>query len=106
MFYWSRKNLFKNGVHLDLTKERFTLYQKARDLVKSKKFVNYLYVDVKCQLKIKFKNSQQSCFSCISELLDLTDQECNHGVLDMELKELICIKFCKTRSCLYRCFFF
>ena len=81
MFYWSRKNLFKNGVHLDLTKERFTLYQKARDLVKSKKFVNYLYVDVKCQLKIKFKNSQPSCFSCISELLDLTDQECNHGVL-------------------------
>ena len=39
MFYRARKNLSKNGVHLDLTKERSTLYQTARDLVKSKKFV-------------------------------------------------------------------
>ena len=39
MFYRARKNLSKNGVLLDLTKERSTLYQTARDLVKSKKFV-------------------------------------------------------------------
>ena len=48
MFYRTRKNLSKNGVHLYLTKERFTLYQKARDLVKSKKLVKYLYVHVNC----------------------------------------------------------
>ena len=29
MFYRARKNLSKNGMHLDLTKDRFTLYQKA-----------------------------------------------------------------------------
>ena len=46
MFYRARKNLSENGVHLDLTKEGFKLYQKARDLVKSKKFVKYVYVDV------------------------------------------------------------
>ena len=36
MFHRARKNLSKNGVHLDLMKERFRLYQKARDLVQVK----------------------------------------------------------------------
>ena len=40
VFYRARKNLFKNGVHFDLTKERFTLYQTARNLVKSKNLLN------------------------------------------------------------------
>ena len=74
MFYRARKNLSKNGVHIHLTKERFTLYQKARDLVKSKKFVKYVYVDVNCRLKVKFENNKESIFKSISELLDLTDQ--------------------------------
>ena len=77
----ARKNLSKNGVHLDLTKERFTLYQKARDLVKSKKFVKYVYADVNCQLKVKFENNKKSFFSSISELVDLTDEQNNPGVL-------------------------
>ena len=81
MFYRARKNLSKNGMHLDLTKERFTLYQKARDLVKSKKFVKYVYVDVNCPLKVKFENNKESFFSSISELFDLTDQESNPNVL-------------------------
>ena len=42
IFCLARKNLCKNGVHLDLTKGRFTLYQKARGLVKMKKFVKCL----------------------------------------------------------------
>ena len=81
MFYPARKNLSKNGVHLDLTKERFTLYQKARDLVKSKKFVKYVDVDVNCQLKVKFENNKESFFSSVSELLDLTNKQNNPGVL-------------------------
>ena len=81
VFYPARKNLSKNGVHLDLTKERFTLYQKARDLVKSKKFVKYVDVDVNCQLKDKFENNKESFFSSVSELLDLTDKQNNPGVL-------------------------
>ena len=48
MFYRARKNLSKNGVHLDLTKESFRLYQKARDLVKPKESVKYAYVDLNC----------------------------------------------------------
>ena len=46
MFCETRKNLSKNEVYLDLTKERFTLYQKARDMVKSKKSDKDVYVDV------------------------------------------------------------
>ena len=56
MLYWARKNLHKDRVHLDLTKERFTLYQK------SKKFVKSVYVDVNCRLKVKFKNNKESFF--------------------------------------------
>ena len=56
MFYRAR-NLSKYEVYLDLTKERFTLYQKARDLVKSKKFVNYVYVNVNCRLTVKSENN-------------------------------------------------
>ena len=62
MFGRTRKHLPKNGVHLDLIKERFTLYQKARDLVKSKKFVKYVNVDVNCRLKVKFENNKESFF--------------------------------------------
>ena len=40
VFYRARKNLFKNEVHLDLTKERFTSYQTVRTLVKSKNLLN------------------------------------------------------------------
>ena len=81
MFCRARKNLCKNGVHIDLTKERFTLYQKARDLVKWKIFVKYVYVDVNCRLKVKLENNKESFSSSMSELLDLTDQENNPGVL-------------------------
>ena len=81
MFYQARKSLSKNGVHLDLTNERFTLHQKAKDLVKSKKFVKYVYVDVNWKIKVKFKNNKESFFSSISELLDLNDQENNPDVL-------------------------
>ena len=81
MFYRARKNLSKNGVHLDLNKHRFKLYQKARDLVKSKKFVKYPYVDVNCRLKVNFENNKESFFSSISELFHLTDEQNNAGVL-------------------------
>ena len=84
MLYRAGKNLSKNGVHLDLSKERFTLCRKAKILVKSKKFVKYVYVDVNCQVKIKFENNRESFFSSINELLDLTDQEINPGVLGHE----------------------
>ena len=83
MFRRARKNLSKDGVHLDLTKERFTLYQEARDLVESKKFVKYVYVDVNCRLKVKFENNKELFFSS-SELLDLTDQENKPAVFGHE----------------------
>ena len=71
MFYPARKSLSKNELHLDLTKERFTLYQKTRDLVKSNKLL-----DLKLSSKIT-----RNHFPSIKKLLVLTDQENNPGVL-------------------------
>ena len=62
MFYQARKNLSKNVVHLDLIKERFTLYKNVKYLVKSIKSVKYVYVDVNSQLKIKFENNKELFF--------------------------------------------
>ena len=62
MFCQARKNLFKNGVHLDLIKERFTLYKNVKYLVKLIKSVKYVYVDVNSQLKIKFENNKELFF--------------------------------------------
>ena len=62
MFYRARKSLSKNELHHDLTRERFTLYQKTRDLIKSKKFVKCVYVDVNSRLKVKFENNKESFF--------------------------------------------
>ena len=76
------KNLSKNVFHLDLTKVRFTLYQKAKDLIKSKKSVKYVYVAVNCRLKIEFEgNNAKQVIIFSSELLDLNDQENKAGVL-------------------------
>ena len=58
MFYRAGTNLSENGVHFNLIKERSTFYQKARDLVKSKKFVKYVYVDMNCRLKVNFENNK------------------------------------------------
>ena len=88
MFYQARKNLSKNGVHLDLTKERFTLYRKARDLVKSKKFVRFVYVDVNCQLKVKCKNSKMNYLIGLIKKVILVSS-------DMELKELMSLMWVK-----------
>ena len=62
MFCQARKNLSKNGVHLDLIKERFTLYKNVKYLVNLIKSVKYFHVDVNSQLKIKFENNKELFF--------------------------------------------
>ena len=56
------ESLSKNRVYLDLTKVRFVLYQKARDCIKAKKSVKYVYVDVNCWLKIKVRTNKKVFF--------------------------------------------
>ena len=50
-------------------------------MVKSKKFVKYVYVDVNGRLKVKFENDKVSFFLSLPELFDLTDEQSNPGVL-------------------------
>lgn len=77
MFYPTRKSPSKNELHLDLTKESFTLYQKTRDLVKSNKLL-----DLKLSSRIT-----RNHFSSIKKLLVLTDQKNNPGVLGYGAEE-------------------
>ena len=57
MFYQRRANL-KNNVKLklDLTKNRYKIFTKAIETVKSYNNSNYVVVDINCQLKVVFKD--------------------------------------------------
>ena len=82
MFCRARKDLSINRVQLDLTKDRYTLFQKAIDLTKSKKCIICVHTDVNCRLKVKFEKNRESFFSSIRELLDLTNEESYPSVIE------------------------
>lgn len=52
----------KNEMALDLTQERFELYQKVRDLVKSTKSVKYICVEYKLSIKNEIPKQQGIIF--------------------------------------------
>ena len=52
----------KNEMVLDLTQERFELYQKVRDLVKSTKFVKYICAEYKLSIKNEIPKQQGVIF--------------------------------------------
>ena len=62
MLYWARKIMSKNEMVLDLTQERFELYQKVRDLVKSTKFVKCICVEYKLSIKNEIPKQQGVIF--------------------------------------------
>ena len=66
MFYCSRANL-KNNVKLmlDLTKNRYKIFTRATETVKSYDNVNYIMVDIKCRLKVNFKDRTGKFFTDI-----------------------------------------
>ena len=57
-------------VRLDLTK----IFTDAIDIVKAYKNVDYVMVDINCQLKVVFKNGRSSFFD-ISDLKNLIVKE-------------------------------
>ena len=57
IFYRSRANLKSNvNLKLDLTKNRYKTFTKAIETVKSYDNVNYVMVDINCQLKVVLKD--------------------------------------------------
>ena len=63
------------NVQLDLTKKRYKIFTDAIDFVKAYKNVDYLMVDISCQLKVLFKNDRSSFFDNISDLKNLIVEE-------------------------------
>ena len=64
MFYQSRA-ILKNNVKLksDLTKNRYKIFKKAIETVKSYNNVNYVMVDINCRLKVVFKDGSRKRFT-------------------------------------------
>ena len=61
----------KYTISLDLTKRRLELLKSAREIVKSFDFVDFVFADINCQLKIKFKNNKFVHFESEAELNEL-----------------------------------
>ena len=58
--------------YIDQTKRRFDLKKKAIEYVKSKPEVDFVFVDVNCNLSIRFKNGRFERFNSEHELHRLT----------------------------------
>ena len=71
----ARKKL-KNGVklHIDLSRKRFKLLLDPQKYVENVGEVQFLYADVNCNLKVKFRNNDESFFTSMQELEDILDK--------------------------------
>ena len=76
MFYHSRANL-KNNVKLklDLTKNRYKIFTKAIETAKIYDNLNYIMVDINCQLKVVFKDRGGKFFTDIMILKEILEKE-------------------------------
>ena len=75
LIYNKRKEIEKQcgyRFRLDLTRDRHSLFKEARDLVKPRDEVSFVYSDVNCRLKVKFAdNRAERFFNNIQELHDI-----------------------------------
>ena len=56
LFYLQRKSMNYISIRLDLTKKRYDMLKSARDMVIDKENVNFVYADINCRLKVRFKS--------------------------------------------------
>ena len=69
MFYRSRANLKSNvKLKLDLTKNRYKIFTKAIETVKSYDNMNYVMIDINCQLKVVLKDGSVKFLTDIMSL--------------------------------------
>ena len=57
--------------YIDQTKRRFQLKKMAMDYVKTKLNVDFLFVDINCNLCIRFKNGQYKFFNSEEEMINV-----------------------------------
>ena len=75
LLFRARRKL-KNGVklHVNISKKRFKLLLDAQKYVENVAEVQFVYADVNCNLKVKFRNNEESFFNSMQELEDILDK--------------------------------
>ena len=76
MFYRHRANL-KNNVKLklDSTKNKYKIFTKVIETVKSDDNVNYIMVDINCRLKVVLKYGSGKVFTDNISLIEILEKE-------------------------------
>ena len=69
IFYRKRKSL-KEGVtvKLDLTKSKYETLKEAREVIDKVKVVKFVYADINCRLKVRFKDNTEKFFETVNDL--------------------------------------
>ena len=73
-FYRNRNKLKGVRIRLDLTKKRYNVLRRARSIADENQDVNYVFVDISCQLKVVFKDGTSDFFKGISDLNELIEK--------------------------------
>ena len=77
LLYKNRKNIKGNvRVKLDLTKKRYEVLRKAREIVEEIDNISFVYADINCRLKVRFKDNSELFFENLIELYDLIEKQC------------------------------
>ena len=62
---------------LDLTKKRYEVLRKAREIVEEIDNISFVYADINCRLKVRFRDNSELFFEKkLIELYDLIEKEC------------------------------
>ena len=72
MLYYKRKEMsekFGVWVRLDFTKKNYGILNDAKEYVKDRDDVNFVYSDINCRLKVKLQNNNEFFFKNMGELM-------------------------------------
>ena len=75
LLFRARRKL-KDGakLHVDLSKKRFKFLLDAQKYVENVGEVQFVYADVNCNLKVKFRNNEETFFTSMQEFGDILDK--------------------------------
>ena len=66
------KEKYGYGISLDLTKRRYKLLKKAKEIVKDFEGIKFAYADVNCQLRVLLEDGRHLAFNSVTDLCNIT----------------------------------
>ena len=71
-----RARKLKNAVklHVDLSQKRFKVLLDVQKYIENVEEVQFAYADVNCNLKVTFRNNEESFFTSVQELEDILNK--------------------------------